>query len=147
MIVPKGTLVMVVDGAKKLLLRNDGEALAPVLTKIERTDDPVLSTAELGSDRPGRSFQSTGTARSGYEASNYHQQEEDAFAVAAAEQLNVLALAPNASLILIAAPHVLGIMRDHLASATMGRIRAQFAKDYAGRTAHDIAAMLANHEA
>ena len=147
MIVPKGTLVMVVDGAKKLLLRNDGEALAPVLTKIEHTGDPALSTAELGSDRPGRSFQSTGTARSGYDGSDYHQQEEDAFAVAAAEQLNVLALDPHASLILVAAPHVLGIMRDHLASATLEKIRAQFAKDYTGRSAHDIAAMLANHEA
>ena len=146
MIVPKDTLVMVVDGAKKLLLRNDGEALAPVLTKIEHTDDPAPSTAALGSDRPGRSFQSTGTARSGYEGPDYHQQGEDAYAVAAANQLNALALDPNTSLILVAAPHVLGIMRDHLTPAALGKIRAQFAKDYAGRSAHDIAAMLANHE-
>ena len=146
MIVPKDPLVMVVDGAKKLLLRNDGEALAPVLTKIEHTDDPAPSTAALGSDRPGRSFQSTGTARSGYEGPDYHQQGEDAYAVAAANQLNALALDPNASLILVAAPHVLGIMRDHLTPAALGKIRAQFAKDYTGRSAHDIAAMLANHE-
>lgn len=146
MIVPKGTHVMVVDGAKKLLLRNDGEALAPVLTKIEHTDDPAPSTAASGSDRPGRSFQSTGTARSGYEEPDYHQQGEDVYAVAAANQLNALALDPNASLILVAAPHVLGIMRDHLTPAALGKIRAQFAKDYASRSAHDIAAMLANHE-
>ena len=147
MIVPNGTAVMVVDGAKMSLFRNDGDALAPVLTRIEHADDPAPRTAALGSDRPGRSFQSSGTARSGYEAPDYHQREEDAFALAAANQLNALALDPHASLILVAAPHVLGIMRDHLTPVALGKLRGQFAKDYADRSAHDIAAMLANHDA
>lgn len=146
MIVPNGTVVMVLDGAKMSLLRNDGDALAPVLTRIEHADDPTPSTAALGSDRPGRSFQSTGMARSGYEGPDYHQQAEDTFTLAAAQQLNALALDPHAKLILIAAPHVLGIMRNHLTPLALEKIRAQIAKDYAGRSSPEIAAMLANHE-
>jgi protein required for attachment to host cells len=147
MIVPKNTVVMVLDGAKMSLFLNNGVAQAPVLTRIEHADDPAPHTTALGTDRPGRSFQSSGTARSGYEGPDYHQREEDAFALAAATQLNALALDPHASLILVAAPHVLGVMRDHLTPVALVKLRAQIAKDYTDRSAQDIAAMLSNYEA
>jgi protein required for attachment to host cells len=146
MIVPNGTLIMVIDGAQMSLFRNDGEALAPRLTQIEHGDDPALSSAELGSDRPGRSFQSSGTARSSYDGPDYHQQEEDRFTLEAATKLNALASAKGARLILVAAPHALGIMRPHLDAATKHALKAEIPKDLAGRSAQDIAEILVNEE-
>lgn len=146
MIVPNGTLIMVLDGAQMSLFRNDGEAFAPRLTEIEHGDDPALSTAELGSDRPGRSFQSSGTARSSYDGPDYHQKEEDRFTLKAATKLNALASAKGARLVLVAAPHVLGIMRPHLDASTKHTLKAEIPKDFSGRSAQDVAEMLVNHE-
>jgi protein required for attachment to host cells len=44
--------------------------------------------------------------------------------------------------ILIAAPHVLGVMRKRLNSDARARITAEIDKDYAGRTVADITALL-----
>jgi protein required for attachment to host cells len=141
MLVPHGSYIMVVDGAKMSLFRNRGKDFAPDLEQIDQREKHMEKTNSLGSDKPGRSFQSAGNARSAHESTDYHQQEEDRFANAAADQLNVL-LSDGVSGILIAAPHVLGIMRKRLHSAVRARITAEIDKDYAGRSAADITAML-----
>lgn len=141
MFVTHGTHIMVVDGATMLLFRNRGKDFAPDLERIDRRETRVDRTANLGSDRPGRSFQSSGNGRSAHESSDYHQQEEDRFANAAADQLNDL-LTDSISGILIAAPHVLGIMRKRLNPHARARITAEIDKDYAGRSVADITALL-----
>jgi protein required for attachment to host cells len=141
MLVAHGTHIMVVDGAKMSLFRNRGKDFAPDLERIEHQESHSDSTAKLGSDKPGRSFQSSGNGRSAHESSDYHQQEEDRFANAAADQLNVL-LSDGLSGILIAAPHVLGIMRKRLHSSVRARITAEIDKDYAGRSVDDVTALL-----
>jgi len=146
MIVPNGTLIMVVDGARSSLFRNTGAALAPDLALIESSGDPSPSTAELGTDRPGRRFESTGASRGAYEGPDYHQQEEDRFSRAAAAHLNRLAAGGDHRLILVAAPKVLGKMRPHIEAATQDLLIGEIAKDYTGRPASDVAEMLIGHE-
>ena len=146
MIVPNGTLVLVVDGARSALFRNVGTALGPDLKLIETADQPSPRTATAGTDRPGRQHESTGTRRGSYESPDYHQQDEDRFALRAAEQLNRVAADGGHKLILVAAPKVLGTMRTHITAATQQLLIAEIAKDYAGRAASDVADMLSRHE-
>ena len=146
MIVPTGTLIIVVDGARSALFRNTGSALAPELALIESADAPAPATSDLGTDRPGRRFESTGSSRGAYESPDYHQQQEDHFAREAAAKLNRLAAIGAQNLILVADPTVLGTMRPHIAAATRDSMICEIAKDYAGHPARDVAKMLIRHE-
>jgi protein required for attachment to host cells len=141
MLVAHDTHVMVIDGANKSLFRNRGKDFAPDLERIDHRQRQTARTSALGSDRPGRSFQSVGSGRSAHESTNYHQQEEDEFAEAAADQLNAL-LTNGASAILIAAPHVLGVMRKRLTPEARSRITAEIDKDYARRSIEEITELL-----
>lgn len=144
MIVPTGTLIMVIDGAKLCLFRNVGEALAPKLTLVESADHPSRQSAELGSDRPGRRFESIGSGRGAYDGPDYHQQDKDHFAELAAARLNGLADTER-HLILVADPHVLGVMRPQIGEAAQRLLLASVSKDYAGRPPRAIAEMLVRY--
>ncbi len=141
MLVAHDSHVMVIDGANRSLFRNRGEACAPDLERVDHRQRNAGRTSALGSDKPGRSFQSTGSTRSAYESSDYHQQEEDKFAEAAADQLNAL-LTNGSGAILVAAPHVLGVIRKRLTPEARSRITAEIDKDYAKRSVEDIVALL-----
>jgi protein required for attachment to host cells len=141
MLVAHDTHIMVIDGANKSLFRNRGKDFAPDLERIDHRQRQTGRTSDLGSDKPGRSFQSTGSTRSTYESTDYHQQEEDEFAEAAADQLNAL-LTNGSGAILIAAPRVLGVMRKRLTPQARSRITVEIDKDYAQRSVEDIVALL-----
>jgi protein required for attachment to host cells len=146
MLVPNGTLVMIVDGAHRAVYRNAGEALAPHLVLVEEAHQHVPRTAELGSDRPGHHFESAGPGRGGYEETDLHQLAEDRFALEAAERLEALLQEGATQVVLVAPPHVLGVMRPHFGKLLAAALLAQIAKDYAQRTPEDIAALLVRYE-
>lgn len=142
MLVAHGTHIMVVDGEKMSLFRNRGKDFAPELERIDHRENLIDKIVNIGSDKPGRSFQRNGNGRSAHESTDYHQLEEDRFASAAADQLNMLLTDDAISGILIAAPHVLGVMRKRLNRGARARITAEIDKDYAGRTIADITTLL-----
>lgn len=144
MFVSHSALIMVIDGAKMSLFRNRGNDSSVDLELIEQNTQHSASTAELGTDKPGRSFSSQGQGRSAYESTDYHQAEEDEFAKAATEKLNGLAKDSTFDFILIATPQVLGIMRQHYSGDLRNRLVAEVDKNYAGRPALEIAKLL-NH--
>ena len=146
MLVSHGAIILVIDGARMSLFRNTGKDFAADLELIEHDAQHVASTAELGSDKPGRSFGSTGHGRSAHQSTDYHQAAEDAFATAATEKLNTLAKQSSLDFIVISAPRVLGVMRPHYSAGLRRNLRAEIAKDYAGRSAADIANLLRHHE-
>lgn len=141
MLVAHDTHLMVIDGANRSLFRNRGKDFAPDLERIDYRQRQTGRTSALGSDKPGRSAQSIGNKRSAYESTDYHQLEEDEFAEAAADQLNAL-LNNGATAILIAAPHVLGVMRRRLTPEARSRITAEIDKDYARRSIAEITELL-----
>jgi len=147
MLIPNGTHIMVLDGAKRVLYRNDGEAIEPDLVRIADTSHHSAETHDQGTERPGRRFESAGSSRGAYENSDYHQRDEDDFAVKSADILNALATDERHKLILVAAPRVLGVMRQHMTAETKRQLLAEIDKDYAGRSAHDVAEMLVQHVA
>ncbi len=147
MLVSYGAMILVVDGAKMSLFRNRGKDFVADLEVIEETRHHAASTSALGTDKPGRSFSSSGHGRSAHESADFHQVEEDAFATGAIGKLNTMAQQSSLDFIIVAAPHVLGVIRKQYSAALRGCLRAEIAKDYAGRPAHEVAELLRNHEA
>lgn len=127
------TFVVVADGQKMLLLRNEGDEEHPKLevVRLRELDNPP--TREQGSDAPGRSFSTAGTARSGYQETDFHQMEEDRFAIETAELLNKQALANRFDrLIVVAPPRTLGELRKHYHKEVEARLVGEIAKDLTG---------------
>jgi protein required for attachment to host cells len=147
MLVPHGTIILVLDGARMKLFRNRGTDFAPELEPLDHSVHHAVKTAELGSDKPGRSFNSQGHSRSTYKSTDFHQTEEDGFAKAATETLNALAVQSKLDFIVVATPHVLGVMRKHYSAHLRTRLAGEIDKDYAARPAADIAVLLRDHEA
>lgn len=132
-------LVMVVDGAKMLLLRNKGDDVYPNLEVEEAIQQPDTATRDQGSGQPGRGFSSTGSRRSSYEQTDFHQLDEDRFAAEATALLNKRALANDFErLIIIAPPNTLGEMRKHYHKALQSRLTGELAKDLASHPVNEI---------
>ena len=78
--IPHNAFVFVGDGAKALVLRNEGDAQMLNL-KTERVfADKNPPTHEQGTDRPGRAFSSVGAGRSSVGQTDWHKLEEHRFA-------------------------------------------------------------------
>src|SRR5688500_3458193 len=101
--------VVIADGRRALITQNIGQLFAPKLEIRERLEAPPNpSTQEQGTDRPGRSFDSTSHRRSGVEQTDWHDQGEAAFLAKVAEHLEKLCQTEKVRrLVLVAAPRAL----------------------------------------
>lgn len=128
--IPRNTWLVVCDGAKALVLRNDGDAELLNLIPVDVTFEVHSPTREQGKDRPGRVYQSQGTARSAIEETDRHSEAEQVFLAKVAEWLNAH-VQDNMikKLMVIAPPKALGTLREHLLPSTRVAIIAEIAKD------------------
>jgi len=138
-----GTLVMAADGEKLLLFRNEGDEKYPVLETLLHQEHPHAATREQGSDQPGRSFSSTESRRSSYGETDWHQQDEDRFAVHAAEALEKAAAGIGAGIVVLAPPRTLGVLRKHWGRQTRARLLAEIDKDLTHHKTDDMLAAIA----
>ena len=136
------TRIMLIDGAHMSLFRNRGQDFSLDLECIEHRDRPAARTSDMGTDQPGRSFQTAGNGRSAHEGTDFHQQAEDRFSIEAATLFGA-ELTGDVCGILVASPHVLGVMRKHLPRE---KLIAEINKDFAQRSVKDITDMLVSHE-
>ncbi|MCX5512400.1 hypothetical protein C3941_10050 [Kaistia algarum] len=142
--VPRHAYVLVCDGGKALLFRNDGDAELINLTAIEHFAEFEPATHDLGTDRPGRVYQSHGTARSAVEQPDYHEAGEASFLGDVAKELGRLVEAEKTqAIIVIAPPKALGILRPHFSPAVKAAITAEIGKDLAHLPTNEIEKHLA----
>ncbi len=140
-----GDWVVVCDGAKALVMENAGNRKTPNLSTKEIYQQPDPKTRELGTDRPGRSFRSVGTARSAMEQTDWHEQEEERFLARLAARLDKAVLAGETKGVIVAAPpRALGILRRELSQHVLQVLRAEIDKDLIKLPAHEIARHLVN---
>ena len=126
-----GGWVVVCDGAKALVLENAGNRKTPSLKtkEVYEQDDP--KTHELGTDKPGRAFSPAGHGRSALEQADWHDQAEQRFLGKLAVRLDKAVLAGEAtSLIVVAPPRAIGVLRRAYSSHVRQAIRAEVEKDY-----------------
>jgi protein required for attachment to host cells len=138
------TWVVVADGGRALIMRNDGDAEAPQLTVLRKHSEHVPRTREQGSDKPGRTNASVGVNRSAMEQTDWHQQAEDNLMREVAEGLLAdLRRQEFSSLILAAAPVALGTLRRAMSDEVKSKIVAEVDKDLTKMPVPEIGATLA----
>lgn len=142
--IPTNAWVLVCDGAKALTFRNDGDLDTVSLTLVDNEAEPAPPTRELGTDRPGRVVESSGTGRSAVDETDLHAEAEAAFLAQTIERLDHGVREHDVRhLILVAPPKALGIIRKHLTPALKAVIAAELDKDYAGLSTPEIERHLA----
>lgn len=134
-------LVLVADGQKFLLLRNDGDVRTPSLKLVVSHDRRGVPSRAMGSDAPGRVFSGAGGTPSAVDGTDLHQQAEDRFAADAATVLDRHA-GDGHDLIVVAPPRTLAELRRHYSRAVSARLVAEVDKDLTKHPVDQIAAIL-----
>lgn len=139
LMISHGEWVVVCDGAKALLLENIGDAKFPNLKTIEVLEQKDLPTRELGTGQPGRTMSSVGQGRSSYQQTDWHTQAEEAFLTALVERLDAAVAAGKVkSVIMVAPPRALGVLRPAYSHALKGAVRAELDKDFVKLPVYEI---------
>ena len=142
--IPNGTHVMVTDGRKMLLFRNEGDADDLKLVAIAEEEQADPPDRALKSDSAGRSGRSAVPGSSSYQEADFHKLAETRFAVRSVEDLNRRAEAGELDTIVIAAdPHTLGIMRRHYGPALRRALVGERATDLVKHPVVEIERLLA----
>ena len=143
-----GTLVVVADGRKMLLLRNTGSARAVTLQTLAKSEHANPPTRDQGTDSPGRTQASADPRRSSYDETDWHVQAEEDFAREVASEIErCLSEYPDAELMIVAAPRTLGHLRQHYGSATRNRLSAEVGKDLVDHTIASVAEAITDYAA
>lgn len=140
----EGEWVVVCDGAKALFLQNAGDAKFPNLQTREVFEQKVLPTSAIGSDAPGRSHSSVGHGRSAVEQTDFHTQQEVEFLRSIVAKLDTQIHAGKVkSLVLVAPPRALGVLRQFYTHGLKQAVRQEVQKDYVKLPVYEIEKLLA----
>jgi protein required for attachment to host cells len=144
--IPADALILVADGRKAMILRNAGDEKFPNLKTEWSVAEPHASTAAQGTDRPGRvSFQDR---RSSVEQTDWHTEEETAFAKRTAATLDGLVRQQQTRNVVIIAPaRTLSVLRRSLGEDTTRKVIAELVHDLVNHTVGDIEAYLGRAKA
>ena len=137
-------LVLVTDGRKTLFFRNHGDENQIDLRTEDFDEREDAKDREMKTDAPGAIGQSAGySGRVTYEETDFHQLEEDRWAVAAAEEVNRRVLQNDfEALAIVAPPKTLGLIRKKLHKEAERRVVCEIPKEMTGRPIPDIEALL-----
>ena len=139
LLIHHGEWVVVCDGAKALVLENTGDAKFPNLKTLETYTQKDPPTRELGTDKPGRAFNSVGQGRSAVQQTDWHDQAEHAFLTKLAERLDsAVSTGQVKSIIMVAPPRALGMIREAYPHALRGAVRSEVDKDFVKLPVHEI---------
>jgi len=140
LLIHRGEWVVVCDGAKALVLENAGDAKFPNFRTMQVYEQADLATHELGADAPGRAFSPAGHgARGTVEQTDWHSQAERVFLTELARNLDAAVAAGEAkSIILVASPRALGVIRPAYSHALRAAVRAEVDKDLVKLPVHEI---------
>jgi protein required for attachment to host cells len=125
-----GEWVVVCDGKKALVFENAGDAKFPNLKTLEVFQQEDPKTSEQGTDAPGRAINSIDSRRSAMEQTDWHEQAEERFLKRLAGHLDSVLNAGRAkSLIVVAPPRALGVLRQSYSHNVHAALRAEIDKD------------------
>jgi protein required for attachment to host cells len=130
LLIQSGEWVVVCDGAKALVLQNVGDAKFPNLKTLEVFEQKDLATHEQGTDAPGRAFSAVGDRRGAVEQTDWHDRSEHDFLARLARHLDdAVAAGKTKSMIMVASPRALGMIRPAYSHALRAAVRAELHKD------------------
>ena len=140
------TIILVVDGARMVLLRNHGDAVQPDLRVAEHRQIEIPENRDILSDAPGVDMSRGYPGRSTLDQGDPHRAYEDQFIAAAADALAALAGDGAGDIVVVAPPRALGVLRQRYAAGVKPRIICELAKDLTGHPVAAIERLLSDHE-
>jgi protein required for attachment to host cells len=139
-----GEWVVVCDGAKALVLQNAGDAQMPNLRTREVYEQKDPATHELGTDAPGRAAGVDGKMRSAVGQTDWHARNEQSFLEGLAKRLDAGVSAGEVkSIVMVAPPRALGVLRKAYSSALRDVVRVEIDKDLVKAPVYEIEKHLA----
>src|ERR1044071_2246849 len=131
--------VVVCDGAKALVLENAGDATIPDLKTREVYEQEGAAAHDLGTDAPGRAAGVDGKSRSAVSQTDWHERNEQEFLENLAKRLDAKVNAGDVkSIVLIAPPRALGVLRASYSAMLKGAVRVEIDKDLVRVPVHEI---------
>ncbi|MGD9915569.1 MAG: host attachment protein [Rhizobiaceae bacterium] len=135
--------VLVADGEKGLILRNEGDRQYPNLEVVREIEQDNPPTREQGTDRPGRMPDGPGAHRSAVDDTDWHRMAKERFAEEMAERLYKMAQRGDfEKLILVAPPLVLGALRKQLHKEVERRVTGEVPKTLTNHPVYEIEKIL-----
>ncbi|MEP7210469.1 MAG: host attachment family protein [Alphaproteobacteria bacterium] len=131
--------IMVGDGEKALILRNEGDEVYPNLKMVDVLHHDNPPTHEQVTDRPGRTHASVGPGSSALDETNWHRLEKHRFAKEIAKALYAAAHdGAFSQLIVVAPPVTLGDLRKEMHPEVVQKVVAEIAKSLTSLPPGDI---------
>jgi protein required for attachment to host cells len=141
--IPHKAWVLVGDGRKALVLRNEGDEMFPNLKTVSVfKDDLNPATALHGTDRPGRTVELLTGRRSGMDEPDWHEIAEQRFVHNVATTLCAHEDEID-SLVVVAPPKTLAELRDAFSNGLKRKVVAEINKDLTKHPVHEIERLLA----
>lgn len=142
--IPHQAWVLVGDGRKALVLRNEGDEKFPnlrALAVFREEENPP--TSQLGTDAPGRAVDHLTGRRAGVEQTDWHDIAEHRFAESVAATLCARDQAGDiVSLVVVAPPRTLADLRNAFTPTLKTKIIAEVNKDLTRHPVHEIERLL-----
>jgi protein required for attachment to host cells len=141
--IPTNALVLISDGRRARLMRNQGTPVNPKLSVEREMLHENPPTREQGTDKPGRRQGSEGSTRGAIEQTDWHQLEEQRFASEIADVLYKLGHAGKYhDLVVVAPPKMLGDLRSKFHQTVSKAVIAEVPRDLTQYSAPEIGSML-----
>lgn len=137
MSIPNNALVLVTDGEKMLLFRNEGDK-NQIDLRTEAHDEADRESRDTAADGSGK----TGSGR---READPRQAEEDRFTHDVADTINSMVLAHKFEhLVIVSPPRALGELRKKLHKEAERRVICEIDKEMTGRPIPDIEELIVN---
>jgi len=142
---PIRTWVLIADAARARIFENTGKGTGLTIVQDMTLDADLAPSHELGTDRPGRSFDSVGSGRHAMESpSDLHREQKRRFARRVAEAIqNRQATRSFDSLVLVAPPVTMGDLRAALPDKVKAVVAAEVVADLTNTAMSELPAHLA----
>lgn len=136
---PITLLIAIADGEHARFVQPDGDNVLRTLSSLDSAS-AHLRSRDIGSDRPGRAFESSWNARHGVgERRDLHGMEKEKFVRWVGEQLNEAAARGEFDELLLVAPvRVLSELRDGLDAATVAKLVGVLDRDLVKTPDHEL---------
>lgn len=146
--VHNGAWVLVCDGRKALVLRNEGDAELLNLRRAAVRAQENPATRDQGTDAPGKTHAPNGIRSGSLGETDWHTIEEQRFADTIATEINGAVRTHDCKeLIVVAPPKTLAELRDHWSTDTRAAIAAELPKDLTHHTIPAIEKLLQAYDA
>jgi protein required for attachment to host cells len=144
---PIRTWVLIADGARARVFENAGKGTGLTIVQDMILDADLAPSHELGTDRPGRSFDSVGSGRHAMESSSdLHREQKRQFARRVAEAIeDRLATQRFDRLLLVAPPVTMGDLRAALPDKVRAAVGAEVVADLTQTPTSELPGHLAAH--